>query len=85
MIKLIILDISMIVLLAVFFLKDEHFQEWTKLLELNMIVINAIPIAMINAMYFLKIELNFSFLVILWPIAIVAIQKMNLHNLEFEL
>jgi hypothetical protein len=46
-----------------------------------MLIINAIPIAMINAMYFLKIEMNFSFLLILWPMAIVAVQKMNLHTL----
>jgi hypothetical protein len=32
MVKLIIMDISMVILLAVFFLKDEHYQEWTKLL-----------------------------------------------------
>lgn len=50
-----------------------------------MLIINAIPIAMINAMYFLKIEMNFSFLLILWPMAIVAVQKMNLHTLQFEL
>ncbi len=32
MLKLIIMDISMVILLTVFFLKDEHYQEWTKLL-----------------------------------------------------
>ncbi len=80
-VKLIVLDISIVLMLAVFFLKDEHSQEWTKLLELNMLLINFIPIAMINAMYFLRIQLNFSFLLILWPIAIISVQKLNLHTL----
>jgi hypothetical protein len=40
---------------------------------------------MANVIYFLNVELDFSFLVIIWPIAIVAVQKMNLHTLEFEL
>ena len=50
-----------------------------------MLTINVIPIAMANVIYFLNVELDFSFLVIIWPIAIVAVQKMNLHTLEFEL
>ena len=83
MVQLIVLDISIVIMLTIFFLKDEHYQEWTKLLELNMLIINAIPIAMINAMYFLKIDLSFSFLLILWPISIVSIQRMNLYSLEF--
>lgn len=48
-------------------------------------MINVIPIVMINAMYFLKIDLNISFLLILWPISIIAIQKLNLHTLQFEI
>jgi hypothetical protein len=40
---------------------------------------------MANVIYFLNVEFDFSFLVIIWPIAIVAVQKMNLHTLEFEL
>jgi hypothetical protein len=50
-----------------------------------MLIINVIPIGMANVIYFLNVELDFSFLVIIWPIAIVAVQKMNLHTLEFEL
>ena len=50
-----------------------------------MLVINIIPIVMINVIYFMNVNLNFTVLLILWPISIVSIQRMNLHTLEFEL
>ena len=50
-----------------------------------MLVVNAVPIALANVIFFLDIEIDFSFLLILWPIVLVAVQKINLHTLEFEL
>ncbi len=81
MVKLIVLDFSILLMLMIFLLKDQHYQEWTKLLELNMLVVNIIPIVMINIIYFMNVNLNFTVLLILWPISIVSIQRMNLHTL----
>lgn len=46
-----------------------------------MLIVNAIPIVIINLIYFLKLDLNISILLVIWPITIISVQKMNLHTL----
>ena len=47
-IRVMILDASIGIMVILFFIKDEHYQEWAKLLELNMLIINLIPIVLLN-------------------------------------
>jgi hypothetical protein len=49
------MNVSIVLLAVVWGLKDEHYLEWTRLLELNLITINALAIGMLNLMFFLKI------------------------------
>ena len=79
------LNLSIILVLVVFLLKDEHQSENIKKIEATMIAINFIAVLMTNLKVFFQIELELSLFVILVPFLVLGVMQLHLFGIKFLL
>jgi hypothetical protein len=83
--QLIILDISSLLLLVLFWIKDEQVTERMKLIELSFLGTNLLSLLMVNIIYFTNQELSLLLFFFLAAFLVTGLMQVKTYSLKFEL
>lgn len=83
--QLVVLDISSLLLLVLFLVKDEQINERMKLIELSFLGVNKLALVMVNIVFFTTQNLSLLLFFFLACFLVAGIMQLRTYSLKFEL